>query len=112
MQIEIEKIISLEKSLEQVKGTLSSYCSYCTKKGMIDKAISVRNIILEVSSLLDSIISLRNTEKISYYLADKLAKQIKVLVEKLNSWEVRPLFTPEQLSEIISYSTFLEMEKY
>lgn len=59
---------------------------------------------------MDSIISLRNTEKIPYYIADKLAKQIKALVEKLNSWEVSPLFTPEQLSEIISYSTFLEME--
>ena len=109
--LQIEKIILLEKSLEQVKGTLCSYYSYCTKEGMIVKAIPVRNIILEVNSLLDSIISLRNTEKFPYYIADKLAKQIKALVEKLNSWKVSPLFTPEQLSEIISYSTFLEMEK-
>ncbi|HEO7165241.1 TPA: hypothetical protein VBD91_000918 [Streptococcus agalactiae] len=44
----------------------------------------------------------------STYYVDKLSKQLKEFVKKLNSWEVKPLFTSEQLSKLTTYSTFLE----
>lgn len=106
--LQTEKLISLEKSLEQVMEALDSYYSYCLKQGIINKAIPVRSIILEINSLLNKIKLFRNaTENIPSYIADNFAKQIEDLVEKLNSREVKPLFTPEQLSELITYSTLL-----
>ena len=53
--IQEEIFISMEKSLKQVKNSLDLYYSYCMRDGLYVKAIPVRNIRAEVSSLLDRI---------------------------------------------------------
>lgn len=100
-----EILTSLEQVLKQIKYSLDSYYSFCVKKGL--KVIPVRENIEEVAYLLNMIESQKDTE-ISIYYVDKLSKQLKEFVKKLNSWEVKPLFTSEQLSKLITYSTFLE----
>ena len=102
-----ETLTSLEQVLKQIKYSLDSYYSFCVKKGFVLKVIPVRENIEEVSYLLNMIESQKDTE-ISTYYVDKLSKQLKEFVKKLNSWEVKPLFTSEQLSKLTTYSTFLE----
>lgn len=105
--IQAETLTSLEQVLKQMKYSLDSYYSFCIKEGYTLKAIPVRENIEEVAFSLDMIELLKDTET-STYLLGRLSKQLKKFVKKLNSWEVRPLFTSEQLSKLTTYSTFLE----
>lgn len=102
-----ETLTSLEQVLKQIKYSLDLYYSFCVKEGFVLKIIPVRENIKEVTYLLNMIESQKNTEMSTYYV-DKLSKQLKEFVKKLNSWEVKPLFTSEQLSKLTTYSTFLE----
>ena len=108
--IQEEIFISMEKSLKQVKNSLDLYYSYCMRGGLYAKAVSARNIRAEVSSLLDRIGLLKDCEYIPRYAIVEISKQLKKLVKSCSSWEVVGLFSPEQLSEIVVYSTFLEIE--